>query len=217
MTIRVAIVEDHPVVTRGLAASLGSLEGLELVGAAKSLAEARALLASTPCDVVLLDLRLPDGSGVELLRGAGDDGPAFVVLSSFMTPEYVSAAIAMGASGFLLKTSETEDIGAAVATAASGALAFTAEQLREARRAAWRPLTATERGVLAGVLAGRSNDELTGDLGLSRKTVEGYITRLLARFGLATRTELAVKTERDLLLDLPTAERRGPQDRGKAR
>ena len=214
MTVRVAIVEDHPVVTRGFAVALGAREGLELVGAAKTLAEARALLASTPCDVVLLDLRLPDGSGVELLREAGDDGPAFVVLSSFMTPEYVSAAIAMGASGFLLKTSETAEIEAAVATAASGALAFSAEQLRESRRAAWQPLTATERTVLAGVLAGRSNDELTGDLGLSKKTVEGYITRLLARFGLATRTELAVKTERDLLLELPTAERRRGSNRG---
>ncbi len=214
MTIRVAIVEDHPVVTRGLAAALGAREGLELVGAAKSLAEARALLASTPCDVVLLDLRLPDGSGVELLRAPGEDGPAFVVLSSFMTAAYVSAAIAMGASGFLLKTSETEEIEAVVTTAASGALAFSAEQLRDARRAAWQPLTATERAVLAGVLAGRSNDELTGDLGLSRKTVEGYITRLLARFGLATRTELAVKTERDLLLELPTAERRRGSNRG---
>ncbi len=215
MTVRVAIVEDHPVVTRGFAVALGAREGLELVGAAKTLAEARALLASTPCDVVLLDLRLPDGSGVELLREAGDDGPAFVVLSSFMTPEYVSAAIAMGASGFLLKTSETAEIEAAVATAASGALAFSAEQLRESRRAAWQPLTATERTVLAGVLAGRSNDELTGDLGLSKKTVEGYITRLLARFGLATRTELAVKTERDLLLELPTAERGRASSHGK--
>ncbi len=208
MTIRIAIVEDHPVVTRGLAAALGTREGLELAGTAKSLAEARAMLASTPCDVVLLDLRLPDGSGVELLRAARGEGPAFVVLSSFMTPEYVSAAIAMGASGFLLKTSETEDIEAAVTTAASGALAFTGEQLREARRASWEPLTARERAVLAGVMAGRSNDELTGDLGLSKKTVEGYITRLLARYGLATRTELAVKAERELLLDLPTAERR---------
>jgi len=214
MTIRVAIVEDHPLFTRGLAAALGTREGLALVGAAKTLAEARALLGSTPCDVVLLDLRLPDGSGVELLRESGGDGPAFVVLSSFMTPEYVSAAIAMGASGFLLKTSEAEDIEAAVTTAASGALAFTGEQLREARRAAWAPLTTRERAVLAGVLAGRSNDELTGDLGLSRKTVEGYITRLLARFGLATRTELAVKTERDLLLDLPTAGRRQGPRRG---
>jgi two-component system response regulator DevR len=210
--IRVAIVGDHPVFTRGLAASLSAREGLELVGAAKTLAEARALLASTPCDVVLLDLRLPDGSGVELLREAGGEGPSFVVLSSFMTPEYVSAAIAMGASGFLLKTAEAEEIDAAVTTAASGALAFSGEQLREARRAAWQPLTATERAILAGVRAGRSNDELTGDLSLSKKTVEGYITRLLARFGLATRTELAVKTERDLLLNLPTAERRRGSD-----
>ncbi len=216
MSVRVAIVEDHPVVTRGLLAALGAREGMELVGSAKTLAEARALFASTPSDVVLLDLRLPDGSGVELLRESDGEGPAFVVLSSFVSPEYVSAAIAMGASGFLLKTSETEDIEAAVTTAAAGGLAFTAEQLRDARRAAWAPLTARERAVIAGVMAGRSNDELTGDLGLSRKTVEGYITRLLARYGLATRTELAVMAQRDLLLELPTAERRRGQlpDRG---
>jgi DNA-binding NarL/FixJ family response regulator len=86
---------------------------------------------------------------------------------------------------------------------AGGGLAFTLEQLRASRSAAWAPLTEREHAVLDGIQRGRSNDELAGDLGLSRKTIEGYITRLLVRFGAVTRTELAIRAERGQILDLP--------------
>jgi DNA-binding NarL/FixJ family response regulator len=208
MSIRLVVVEDHPIVVDGLIASLRSRPEVEVVGQAGTLADARTLIRSVECDVVLLDLRLPDGSGIDLLSDAHpeDSGPAFLVLSSFYTTEYVSAAIALGASGFLLKTSPSEEILAAVLEIAGGRLAFTPDQLRSARTAAWAPLTDREHQILDGVLRGRSNDELSGDLGVSRKTVEAYITRLLARFGLVTRTELAVHAERGQLLDLPIRE-----------
>ena len=121
-----------------------------------------------------------------------------------MTPEFVSAAVALGAAGFLLKTSPVEEIVAAIAVIAEGGLAFTPEQLRASRNASWAPLTEREHQVLGGVMAGRSNDELAMDIGLARKTVEAYITRLLARYGVMTRTELAVLADRGLILDLPT-------------
>ena len=205
MTIRLVLVEDHPIVIDGIRAALSSRPGMSLVGQAVSIAEARALLTRLSCDVVLLDLRLPDGSGIDLLRDAGQDpaGPAFLVLSSFLTTEYVSASIALGAGGFLLKTSPVGDIVAAIETIAAGGLAFTPDQLRSSRNAAWAPLTPQQHAVLDGIVRGRSNDELAGDLGLSRKTIESYITRLLARFGAMTRTELAVAVERGQILDLP--------------
>jgi DNA-binding NarL/FixJ family response regulator len=209
MTVRIVLIDDHPLVVGGIKAALLRQPSIVVVGQASSVAEARSVLASTPCDVVLLDLRLPDGSGIELLQERQDLlGPAFLVLSSFLTEEYGSAAIALGASGFLLKTSPIDDLIAAIEQVADGGLAFTADQLRASRRAVWAPLTEREHDLLRGVVAGRSNDELAGDLGVSRKTIEAYLSRLFARFGVVTRTELAVHVDHEQLLDLPTTPRR---------
>jgi len=160
--------------------------------------------------VVLLDLRLPDGSGMELLRDAQElpTPPAIIVLSSFMTAQYVNAAITLGASGFILKTAPTGEILAAVALVADGRLAFSAEQVRAGRHAAWAPLTPREHDIIAGVKAGRSNGELSADLGLARQTIEAYLSRLFIRFDVATRTELGILAEREQLLGLPVDRRR---------
>jgi DNA-binding NarL/FixJ family response regulator len=204
VTIRLVIVEDHPIVVDGLLSAFREHSEVEVVGRAATLGAARSVLASTPCDVVLLDLRLPDGSGIDLLGEAyGQVGPAFLVLSSFLTPQYVSASIALGAAGFLLKTSPTAQILAAIIEIAAGGLAFSEEQLRASGTASWAPLTSREHEVLVGIVAGRSNDELAGDLGLSSKTIEAHVARLFARFRVASRTELAVLAERGQVLDLP--------------
>lgn len=211
MTTRVLIVEDHPIMVDGLRTALVGRQEFVIAGEARTLEDARGLARGAVCDVVLLDLRLPDGSGIELLREAHGqpDGPAFLILSSFMSPEYVSTAVALGASGFLLKTSPAGEILAALETIAEGGLALTPEQLRVSRNASWAALTVREHQILECITRGRSNDEIALDLGLSKKTVEGYITRLLARFGVMTRTELAVHAERSLLLDLPVKDARG--------
>lgn len=206
MTVRLLFVEDHPIVVDGLRSGLDKHPEVAVAGHAATLAEAREFLSGPGCDIVLLDLRLPDGSGLALLREFRElpDAPAFLILSSFLTPEYVSAAVALGAGGFLLKTAPVEEILAAIWVIAEGGLAFTPEQLRASRRASWAPLTPREHEMIKGIILGRSNDELTADLGIAKKTVEAYVTRLLARYGLVTRTELAVLAERGQLLDLPT-------------
>jgi DNA-binding NarL/FixJ family response regulator len=206
MSVRVVVVEDHPIVVTGLAGLLAGAADMQLVGQAATLAEARPLVVPGACDVVLLDLRLPDGNGIELLEEAAssDDAPGFIVLSSFMTPEYVSAALALGASGFLLKTTEAGEILDGIRAVAQGRLAYSVDQLRSAQLAAWAPLTPRERDLLAGVVAGRTNDEIAGGLGLSGKTVEKQLARLFARFGVSSRTDLALAVERGAVLDLPT-------------
>jgi DNA-binding NarL/FixJ family response regulator len=214
MTVRVLVVEDHPIVVSGLVGLLEAAPGVEVAGYASTLAEARQQLASIPCDVVLLDLRLPDGSGIELLEEAGarDDAPGFLVLSSFTSPEYTAASLALGASGYLLKSAQAEEILDAIRVIADGRLAFSSDQLRAARTAAWAPITPREHDLLAGIAAGRTNDELAVELGLSSKTVEKHLARLFVRFGVMTRTELALLVERGAILDLPTRERRpGPR------
>ena len=205
MTIDLLLVDDHPIVLDGLRAALERYDDVTIVGEASTLARARQLIVDPAVDVVLLDLRLPDGSGMDLLRDAEQlpAPPAVIVLSSFMTPQYVNAAITLGASGFLLKTAPTEEIHAAIVLVADGRLAFSVDQLRASRDAAWAPLTPREHDLIAGVMAGRSNDELSGDLGVTRKTVEAYLSRLFIRFDVATRTELGIQAEREQLLDLP--------------
>jgi DNA-binding NarL/FixJ family response regulator len=210
MSVGLLLVDDHPIVLDGLRAALARHAEITIVAEAMSLVEARAAVGEPGIDVVLLDLRLPDGSGIDLLRDmqAMSAPPAVIVLSSFMTPQYVNAAIALGASGFLLKTAATDEILAAIALVSEGRLAFTAAQMRESRKAAWAPLTDREHDIIAGVMAGRSNDELSGDLGLARKSVEAYLSRLFIRFDVTTRTELAMFAEREELLALPVDRRR---------
>lgn len=216
MTIRVLIIDDHPLVVEGLLGALGRNPAITVVGTAGTLAEARREIEAEGPDIALLDLRLPDGSGTEILSEYQtlEAAPAFIVLSTFLTTQYVNAAIALGASGFLLKTSSTDEIVAAIEDVVGGRLAFTAEQLRASWRAGWTPLTGRERAIIAGVMAGRSNDELSMDLSISRKTVEAYLGRLFDRFNVVTRTELAVLAEREQWLALPT-QRTGRNERSR--
>jgi DNA-binding NarL/FixJ family response regulator len=206
MSIRVLVIDDHPLIVDGLRGALAREPAISVVGTAGTLAEGRRSVADLAPDIVLLDLRLPDGSGTELLAEyqKRPSGPAFIVLSTFLTTQYVNAAITLGASGFLLKTSPTDQIVAAIQDVTGGKLAFTADQLRASWRAGWTPLTSRERDIIEGVMAGQSNDELSARLAISRKTVEAYLSRLFERFGVVTRTELAVLAEREQWLALPT-------------
>lgn len=206
VTIRVLVIDDHPLVVEGLLGALGGHSGIDVIGTAGNLADARLAIEAQAPDIALLDLRLPDGSGTDLLSEyqSRDAAPAFIVLSTFLTTQYINAALALGASGFLLKTSSILDIVSAIEDVIGGKLAFTADQLRASWKAGWTPLTTRERAIIEGVMAGRSNDELSVDLSISRKTVESYLGRLFDRFDVMTRTELAVLAEREQWLALPT-------------
>jgi DNA-binding NarL/FixJ family response regulator len=200
VVIRVAVVDDHPIVTEGLISSLQATDEIEVVWTAGSVRAARrALEAGGPVDVVLVDVRLPDGSGLDLLPGQRDDRPAYVVLSSWDRPQYSAAAFRRGAAGYLLKVAPLQDIVAAIHKAAAGGLAFEARQLASVRGN--QTPTAREVAVIRLVADGLSNDEIAVGLGIARKTVEAYLTRLFERGGFTTRTELAVWAEREGWLD----------------
>jgi DNA-binding NarL/FixJ family response regulator len=201
MTIRIGLIDDHPVVIGGLEAALNAIADFEVVASAGNLSEGTALLARSDIDVVLLDVRLADGNGLSLLQVDRPPRPAVIVLSSFKTTQYVSAAVRFGAQGFLLKTAPLDDVAQAIRQVTGGGSWFTAEQLR-ASATGFVTLTPRDREVLQLVLGGHSNDEIAARLRISAKTVEAHLSRLFERFGVMSRLELGLRAEREAWLDL---------------
>lgn len=208
--IRVAIVDDHPVVGEGTAAVLRAQPDLEVVGVATSLDEARAsgLVDRQAVDVVLLDLRLGGDSGLRLLadRSAADptgqsaagELPAIIILTAYDYPQYVEAALQLGAAGFVLKTAPLPELLEAIRRVAAGGLAFAVRPGSSTVR-----LTRREHQVVRLVADGRTNDEIGAALGIGTKTVETHLARLFERLGVGSRTELATRAVREGWLDVP--------------
>ena len=189
--IRVAVVDDHPLVREGTAAIVDRAEDMEIAGVASSLDELRPMLDGT-VDVLLLDLRLGQDSGFDLLRQSDDAAlPAVVCLTSYDYPQYADAAMRLGAVGFVVKTAPTSELLDAIRRAAAGGLAY---GVRPGRGVA---LSAREREVLQLVVAGASNDEIGARLGISARTAESHLRRLFDRTDVASRTELAARALRE--------------------
>lgn len=189
--IRVAVVDDHPLVREGTAAIVDRADDMEIAGVAESLEQLRPMLDGS-VDVLLLDLRLGQQSGFDLLREAADVMlPAVVCLTSYDYPQYADAAMRLGASGFVVKTAPTAELLDAIRRAASGGLAF---GVRPGRGVA---LSDRERQVVALIVGGASNDEVGARLGISARTVESHLRRLFDRTEVASRTELAARAVRE--------------------
>ena len=198
MTIRLAIVDDHPVVRDGTAGLFAAQPDVEVVGVGATLDDARAILAATdPPDVLLLDIQLGSKSGLTLLTEERRH-TAIVLLTAFDYPQYAAAALQLGAAGFVVKTAPIAELKAAVESAAAGRLAFD-----ERARGRVDRLTGRELEIARLATAGRSNDEIARALGIATKTVEAHLGRLYARFDVASRTELAARALREGWLDVP--------------
>jgi len=203
-SIRLIVVDDHPVVREGTAALLAAQPGIEIVGTAGSIDEATTLIAAVPADVLLLDIRLGSDSGLRLLTettpAAGDARPAIIVLTSYDYPQYAEAALRLGASGFVLKTAPIAELLDAIRRVAAGGLAFS---VRPRTGDGVARLSERELEVVQLVVDGRSNDEIAARLGIVAKTVESHLRRLFERFDLASRTELATRALREGWLEVP--------------
>ena len=209
MTIRVGIIDDHPVVRDGMTALLREYADLEVVATADSVESGRQLLENEgSAQVVLLDLRLGQKSGLELLADSGSsaNGPAVVVLTAFDNAEYVAAACRLGASGFVLKTAPIAQLVEAIRLAAAG-VKLSQGGLSEPT------LTAREQQIVRCIVDGRTNDEIGAKLSISTKTVEGHLSRLFTRQGVVSRAELASRAVIEGWLDVPTMRRRGSRSR----
>jgi DNA-binding NarL/FixJ family response regulator len=201
--LRLVVIDDHPAIAAAIAAAIRERPelGIDLVGAATSTTEGLALAAELRPDVVVCDLWL-DGAptGLEALatltrpdRGAPT---RVLVLSGLDQPSFLRAAFEGGAAGYLSKASPVEAIVDTIGTVARGGTAFPAMTLRALREAPRRP-SERELGAIRLVARGASNDEIAAGLGISIKTVESHLRRLFGRYGVLSRTELAMLAVRE--------------------
>jgi len=204
MSTRVLVVDDHPVFRDGLVALLTSLPDMQVVGAAADGQQAIERAATGNVDVVLMDLNLPTMSGVEATRRIGrlPDPPVVLVITMVDDDDTVVAAMRAGARGYVLKGSTGDQIAAAVRTVVAGGAVFgagvaaqvlagAAAERRAGSHAAG--LTEREREVLALLAEGSSNAQIAHHLGLSLKTVQNYVSRILDKLQVADRTQAALR------------------------
>jgi DNA-binding NarL/FixJ family response regulator len=201
---RVLIVDDHPVFRDGLAGLLATVSDVEVVGTAGTAEEALAAVRQTAPDVVLMDINLPGASGVEATRQTTQISPATAVLVISMVDDddSVFAAMAASARGYVLKGASAAEITAALRTIASGGAVFGAGVAgRLLARTPARPsapaqpddLTTREREVLDLLADGASNRQIARSLGLSLKTVQNHVSRILDKLQAADRTQAALR------------------------
>lgn len=202
--LRLLVVDDHEVVRQGLVALLGRREGFQVVAEAGTVAEAIEAARRFQPDIVVMDVRLPDGSGVEACREIRSEFPStrVVMLTSYPDEEAVLSAIVAGASGYLLKQVRARDLITALETVGRGGSlldpAVTEKVLERIRRIATggqsdelAALTAQERRILLLVAEGKTNKEIATEIFLSDKTVKNYVSSILSKLNLERRAQAA--------------------------
>jgi len=202
--LTVLVVDDHEVVREGIVSSLDRRESFHVVAQAGTVAEAIAAAKRFQPDLVVMDVRLPDGSGVEACREIRSDHPGtrVVMLTSYPDEEAVLSAIVAGASGYLLKETRLRDLVKALETVGAGGSlldpAVTGKVLDRVRRMAndddddeLARLTTQERRILLLVAEGKTNREIAAEVFLSDKTVKNYVSSILSKLDLQRRTQAA--------------------------
>jgi two-component system response regulator DevR len=202
--LRLVVVDDHEVVRQGLVALLDRRNAFQVVGEAGTVEEAMTVVRRMRPDLVIMDVRLPDGSGIEACRDIRSEMPEvrIVILTSYPDEEAVLSAIIAGASGYLLKQIRGRDLVSAIEAVGRGESlldpAVTEKVLERVRRIAagsttdeLASLTSQEQKILALVAEGKTNKEIASEVFLSDKTVKNYVSSILSKLNLERRAQAA--------------------------
>jgi len=189
MPVRVFIVDDHPVVVTGLQTLLGQLENIEVAGAVSSAFDAIPFLQKNQVDVILLDINLPDISGIELCKRIHKEFPEIKILgiSTFSDRSYISRMIENGASGYLIKSAPAEEIAEAIDSVLRGKMYVSVSMEHVLRPLSSRPLdslpplTKREKEILSQIAAGLTNNQIAEKLFISPLTVDSHRKNLLTK------------------------------------
>ncbi len=213
--IRVLIVDDHSVVRMGLKVFFDLQPDIEVVGEAADGSEGVAMARRLEPDVVLMDLLMPTMDGVTAIGRIKAERPGIeiVTMTSFIEEEQVTAALEAGASGYVLKDAEAEEVAAAVRAAYAGEVhldpavaRLLAQRMRNKRTASddlAEPLTERERDVLRLLGQGMSNKEIGSTLFITERTARTYVSNILGKLGLASRTQAALYAVEHKMVDAP--------------
>ena len=188
--VRVMIVDDHEVVRRGIVTVIDASHSLSVVGEASTVDEALRRLPAVRPEVLVVDLQLPDGTGIDVMRRARELEPLqkMLVLTSFDDDSALRESRAIGASGMLLKSSRSRDIVVAIERVAEGLTVWPARAPEEDDE-----LSATDQRIVELIGDGCTNKEIADELGIAEKTVKNRITAILHALGLQRRTQVAAR------------------------
>ena len=201
--IKILLVDDHEVVRMGLRTLLERRENIAVVGEAGTVEEAVAAAARTEPDVIVMDIRLPDGSGVDACREIRDQRPEtkVIMLTSYADDEAIYGSIMAGAAGYLLKQTRGQDLASAIGRVAAGESlldpGITEKVLKRMRELAegvsddLAALTPQERKIIGFIAEGKTNKEIAEVVFLSDKTVKNYVSSILSKLNLRRRSEAA--------------------------
>ncbi|MGQ4495352.1 response regulator [Dermabacteraceae bacterium P13115] len=192
-THRVMVVDDHEVVRRGIIDVIDSAGDLSVAAEASTVKEALRRLPAVRPEVLLVDLQLPDGTGLDVMRAAKELNPeqVMIVLTSFDDQEAVKASQELGARGFLLKSVRSSEIVVAIREILAGSDAWKGVAVEEEDSFSSFGLTEVEVRIVELIGEGHSNREIAGSMGIAEKTVKNRLTQILAKMGLKRRTQIA--------------------------
>lgn len=202
-TIRVMLVDDHELIRSGLRSYLERRPGMRVVAEAGTVRQAVVRAAREAPDIIVMDVRLPDGTGIEACRTIRAQLPAtrVIMLTSFADDEAIMSSVMAGASAFLLKSASGEDIAAAIDRIAAGESMLdprvTSRLLERVRQMAGEgareqpKLTENETKILERIAEGKTNREIAAEIYLSEKTVKKYVSNILDKLNLRRRSEAA--------------------------